>query len=196
MPVVIRHSSNSLELMKWGLVPAWAKDPKIGYKMINARAEGIEDKPSFRMTVKKHRCLIPSSGYFEWKTEGRSKTPYYFRLQDQELFAFAGLYETWCDAGGKELKTYTIITTAPNRLAAKVHDRMPVILRQEDEEEWLDPAVTGVEQVVRLLAAYNAGSMVSFPVSAAVGSPTNNDPSLVVPLAREEASSVAGTDSE
>lgn len=133
MPVVTRHSPNRLEMMKWGLVPSWAKYPKIGYKMINARAEGIQDKPSFRTAIRKRRCLVPSSGYFEWKQQGTQKVPYYFRLQDQGLFAFAGLYEARHDAEGQELMTYTIITTAPNRLAAEVQNRMPANLRSGNE---------------------------------------------------------------
>ncbi len=196
MPVVTRHSPNRLEMMKWGLVPSWAKDPKIGYKMINARTEGIQDKPSFRTAIRKRRCLVPSSGYFEWKKEGIQKVPYYFRLKDQGLFAFAGLYEAWHDAEGRELMTYTIITTAPNRLAAEVHDRMPVILRKEQEDEWLDPDVTDAEQVVRLLGTYDAEAMVSFPVSSLVGSPAHNDPSLIVPLEHEQPSALAGRDSK
>ena len=196
MPVVTRNSPNRLTLMKWGLVPSWAKDPKIGFKIINARAEGIEDKPSFRLAVRRSRCLVPASGYYEWKKEGSAKIPYLFRLKDQELFAFAGLCECWHDAEGKELLTYTIITTAPNELTAEVHDRMPVILKTEDENEWLDSAVNDPDQAVRLLRTYDAEGMESFPVSAKVGSPANNDPSLIVPSPAEQPAQEAGSDSK
>ena len=110
MPVVNHNSPNKLELMKWGLVPFWAKDSQIGYKMINARAEGIQDKPSFRSALKTKRCLVPTTGFYEWKKENDIKQPYFIHLKNQEMFSFAGLYETWKDAEGNELKTYTIIT--------------------------------------------------------------------------------------
>ena len=127
MPVIVKNSPNRIALMKWGLVPSWAKDPKIGYKMINARSEGIQDKPSFRHAIKAQRCIVPSSGYYEWKKEGKDKVPYLFRLISEDIFGFAGLYEHWHGDHGNELETFTIITTSPNELAAIVHDRMPVI---------------------------------------------------------------------
>jgi len=196
MPVILRNSPNRIALMKWGLVPSWAKDPKIGYKMINARSEGIQDKPSFRHAIKTQRCIVPASGYYEWKMEGKEKVPYLFRLKEEELFGFAGLYEHWHDGQGNELDTFTIITTSPNEMAAKVHDRMPVILRREDEVEWLDTNLTDSGQVVRLLGTFDKDLMESYQVSAKVGSPSNNNESLVVKRDNEEASEGSGVDSK
>lgn len=181
MPVVTRHSPNSLELMKWGLVPFWAKEPQIGYKMINARAEGIQDKPSFRAALKSRRCLVPASGFYEWKKEDGAKQPYYIHLSKREVFAFAGLYEIWRDSEGKELKTYTIITTRPNSLMESIHDRMPVILPPDAEAEWLDPDVTNPDQITRLLEPYPTGLMAAYAVSSAVNSPANNRADLLEP---------------
>lgn len=196
MPVIVRNSPNRIALMKWGLVPSWAKDPKIGYKMINARSEGIQDKPSFRHAIKTQRCIVPASGYYEWKKEGKEKVPYLFRLKEEGLFGFAGLYEHWHDGQGNEIDTFTIITTSPNELAAEVHDRMPAILRKEDEEEWLDPNVTDSGQAVRLLITFDNDRMESYPVSAKVGSPSYNDESLVLKQDNEEASEGSGADSK
>ena len=128
--------------MRWGLIPSWAKDPSIGKKMINARVEGLEQKPSFRRPLRVSRCLIPATGFYEWQTTGRSKVKYQFGLEDGELFGLAGLYDTWLDENGEEKETFTIITTTPNELVGAVHNRMPAILDPADEEVWLDPDET------------------------------------------------------
>lgn len=128
-------------MMKWGLVPFWAKDLKIGNRMINARAETLDRKPSFRHFLKSKRCLVPSSGFYEWKRVGKSKVPHYIKLKKREIFSFAGLYDIWRDGEGNEHKTFTIITTEPNGTLKPIHDRMPVILRQECEEAWLGVGV-------------------------------------------------------
>ena len=179
MPVVTRHSPNSLELMQWGLVPSWAKDPKIGYKMINARGETVAEKPSFRSALKRRRCLVPSTGFYEWKREGDAKTPMFIHLKDQELFSFAGLYEHWQDANGNELMSYTIITTTPNSLMEGIHDRMPVILNPADEDEWLNPEIEDAAQLQRLLVSYPADQMEAYAVSLSVNSPKNNNELLL-----------------
>lgn len=129
------------ELMRWGLVPAWAKDPAMGAKLINARAETLAEKPSFRRPLRSGRCLIPATGFYEWQASptGRGKTKMLFTRADGDMFGFAGLCDVWRDPSGRELKTYTIVTTAPNAVVAPVHDRMPVILTRETEEVWLDP---------------------------------------------------------
>lgn len=129
------------ELMRWGLIPSWAKDPAVGAKMINARAETLAEKPSFRRPLRSGRCLIPATGFYEWQASptSRGKVKYVFTRADGEMFGFAGLCDVWRDPSGRELKTYTIITTAPNAVVAPVHDRMPVILTRETEEVWLDP---------------------------------------------------------
>jgi putative SOS response-associated peptidase YedK len=185
LPVVTKNSPNTLELMKWGLVPHWAKDPRIGYKMINARAEGIESKPSFRRAFRSQRCLVPATGFYEWlkpTEKGASKKPFFIRLKSRRLFAFAGLYEVWHDAEGKELKTYSIITTEPNTLMEKIHNRMPVILREEDEATWLNPNIQAVETLLKLLHPYDESNMEAYEVSTRVNDPQNDRSDLIEPL--------------
>lgn len=138
IPVVTDAQTRDVEIFKWGLVPGWAKDPAIGYKMINARAETLAEKPSFRNAFAKRRCLIPASGFYEWRQEGSRKQPYLFRLTDEKMFTFAGLWEHWQDAQGNELFSCTIITTQPNVVMAAYHDRMPVILGAENRWQWLE----------------------------------------------------------
>ncbi|MGO8949139.1 MAG: SOS response-associated peptidase [Ktedonobacterales bacterium] len=129
-------------LMRWGLIPSWAKDPAIGQKMINARAEGLEQKPSFRRPLRSSRCLVPATSFYEWQPTTKSKIKYRFSLLSGEMFGLAGLYDTWLDPAGVRRETFTIITTAANEIVAPIHDRMPVILNQADEEVWLDPEET------------------------------------------------------
>lgn len=136
--VVIDGQKRNLEIFKWGLVPGWAKDPSIGNKMINARAETLIEKPSFRNAFARRRCLIPAGGFYEWRQEGGRKQPYLFQLKTQRPFTFAGLWEHWQDAHGNELYTCTIITTSPNDLLAEYHERMPVILDAENCWKWLE----------------------------------------------------------
>ena len=161
--------------MRWGLVPAWAKDPRIGSKMINARSEGIESKPSFKRPLRFQRCIIPASAFFEWKGKpGRpgsagAKVKYRIARKDDELFGFAGLYDTWRDPGdpaGDELATCTIITTQPNDIVAPIHIRMPVILLPEDEDHWLDPDMTEPAEIVSLLRPYPAELLQAMPTIA------------------------------
>jgi putative SOS response-associated peptidase YedK len=127
--------------MRWGLIPSWAKDASVGYKMINARAETVATKPSFCEALKKRRCLIPADGFYEWKKEGKTKTPFCFIMADKSLFAFAGIWETWKNPVGQLIETCSIITTTPNALCADVHDRMPVILPDPWYDLWLDPII-------------------------------------------------------
>jgi len=133
MPVITK---NGLEIMRWGLIPKWAKDEKIGYKMINARAETLYDKPMWKGIVKKQRCLIPANGFYEWQKRADGKQPFYIHLPGDELFAFAGLWEAWSH-NDKVWNTYTIITTSPNAEMEPIHDRMPVILNRDEEQEWI-----------------------------------------------------------
>lgn len=135
MPVVLCDGRNRLELMKWGLIPFWSKEPKS--LAINARIEGILSKPSFRKPIRYNRCLVPATGFYEWKKEAAGKVPFHICRRDGALFAFAGLHDTWKQPDGAELKTFAIVTTAPNELMAQVHNRMPVILSPEQEAEWL-----------------------------------------------------------
>jgi putative SOS response-associated peptidase YedK len=164
--VVVLQTDHVLSLMKWGLVPMWAEDPRIGSKMINARAEGIASKLSFKKPLRYQRCLIPASAFFEWKGNPGAKVKYRIARKDGELFGFAGLYESWHDprdSTGGELATCTIITTQPNELVAPIHNRMPVILLPEDEEHWLDLDMSEPEEITRLLQPYPADLIVATP---------------------------------
>lgn len=138
VPVVISASSREVFLFRWGLIPGWAKDPKIGYKMFNARAETIADKPSFRVSFQKRRCLILADGFYEWKKEGNKKVPYLFSLGSRKPFTFAGLWDSWKNVDGQEIRSCTIITTSPNALVNQYHDRMPVILEESVRWHWLE----------------------------------------------------------
>lgn len=178
MPVVTRHSPNKVQMMKWGLVPFWAKDAKIGYRMINAMAETVADKPAFRRAFASQRCLVPANGFYEWKTVGDTKTPYLFRDSRETYISFAGLYEEWKDANGGSLLTYTIITTKANATVAPVHARMPVILTKDEEEVWLSHESTK-EELKKILDPYAAISFESYPVSDKVNSPANNNADLI-----------------
>jgi putative SOS response-associated peptidase YedK len=172
-----------LTIMRWGLVPFWAKDAKIGYSTINAKAETITTSPAFREAMKRRRCLVPAYWFYEWKKiDVKSKQPHAIALQDGSLFAFAGLWETWKDkATGQTLETYTVITTDPNELMQTLHNRMPVILHRQDYERWLasaDPAQLPVD----LLKPFPAEEMKAWPVSQDVGNVRNNRPELVEPI--------------
>lgn len=156
--VLVLQTDHALSLMRWGLVPSWAKDVRIGFKMINARAEGIAEKPSFKRPLRFQRCIIPASAFFEWKgaTPG-AKVKYRIARTDGDLFGFAGLYDTWNspeNPEGETLSTCTIITTTPNELVAPIHNRMPVILQPEDEDDWLNPDLTEPADLLRLLRPF------------------------------------------
>jgi putative SOS response-associated peptidase YedK len=182
MPVVVRNSPNRLVEMQWGLIPSWSKEPRAQFSTINARAETITKSPVFRGPFKSRRCLVPASGFYEWRQTGQGKQPYCIRLKAGELFAFAGLYDVWRDGEGNELYSYTIITTTPNDLVAPIHNRMPVILEQEDEQAWLDNEADSA-RLLALLVAYPADEMEAYPVSRAVNSPANEGAELLQPVA-------------
>jgi putative SOS response-associated peptidase YedK len=182
MPVVVRNSPNRLAAMQWGLVPSWSKEPRTSFSTINARAETIATSAVYRGPFKSRRCLVPANGFYEWRKLGQGKQPYCIQLHGGELFAFAGLYDIWRDKDGRELYTYTIITTTPNDLVAPIHNRMPAILRREDEDTWLDPAASP-EQLMGLLGAYQADEMEAYPVSKALNSPANDTPELAQSIA-------------
>ena len=179
LPVIVSDGERRVELMRWGLVPFWANDEKVGYKMINARAESLADKPSFRKSLSMRRCIIPAGGFFEWKKIDREKVPYYIFLKNHQLFGFAGLYDVWHDKQGSALKTYTIITTQPNSLVGTIHNRMPVILEKHDEDTWLNPDETEPAHLAKLLRPYPAGEMESYPVSRLVNSPANDSKEVI-----------------
>lgn len=180
VPVIRRVEKREMIACKWGLVPFWAKDPKIGYKMINAKGETLAQKPAFKNALARRRCLIPADGFYEWlKLEKGQKQPVYIRLRDHKLFAFAGLYEDWKSPEGEKLRTFTIITVEPNELLSKIHNRMPAILKPDEEAVWLDPQTT-VNDTANLLRPYPADEMESYQVSPAVNSPSVDDPSCII----------------
>lgn len=173
-----------LAWFRWGLVPSWAKDPAIGHRMINARAETAADKPSFRAAFRRRRCLVVADGFFEWRRDGRLKTPMHIRMRSHEPFAFAGLWEVWQPPGPPDtppLRTCTILTTAPNDLVAPIHDRMPVILPRAAWDLWLDPDDPGRDALEPLLRPCPAAGMEAYPVSTLVNSPANDRPECIAP---------------
>jgi putative SOS response-associated peptidase YedK len=184
VPVVRRGSESERELapVRWGLIPSWAKDAKMGARMINARAETVAEKPSFRSAVKSRRCLVPASGFFEWvKTDG-GKQPYFVRFQDDRPFAFAGLWERWSKGDDGPVDTCTIITTIPNELMAKLHHRMPVILPPALFDEWLEPAPLAPNRLPDILVPHSAEGMQAYPVSTYVNKPGNDGPECLAPV--------------
>ncbi|WP_053362807.1 SOS response-associated peptidase [Bacillus sp. FJAT-27251] len=168
-------------MLRWGLVPFWAEDEKIGYKMINARAETIEQKASFKGPLKKRRCLILADGFYEWKRIGKDKQPFRFMMKDEQPFAFAGLWETW-KKGGVAIHSCTIITTEANALVEDVHDRMPVILGKDHQQIWLDPTVEEPAVLKPLLVPYKSELMKAYEVSSLVNSPKNDIRDVALPL--------------
>ncbi|GJL65914.1 MAG: DUF159 family protein [Nitrospirales bacterium] len=181
----IRTNPESLERecveLKWGLVPSWAKDPSIGNKLINARAETVDEKPSFRKAFKHQRCLVLADGFYEWKREGKTKQPYYIRLKDGRLFAFAGLWERW-EKQDPALDTCTLITTGPNALMEPIHNRMPVILSKQSYASWLNPGLNNTVYLSGLLGPYQAEEMDAYPISTLVNNPRYESPQCIDPL--------------
>jgi putative SOS response-associated peptidase YedK len=170
-----------LELLRWGLVPAWADDPQIGARMINARSETAAEKPSFRRAFRGRRCLIPADGFYEWQKAPGGKQPYHIHMKDRRPFAFAGLWESW-GKGDDEIRSCAILTTRANALVGEIHDRMPVILDHDAYDVWLDPA-SERDELAGLLAPFPEEEMEAYPVSRLVNSPRNNDPRCVEPAA-------------
>ena len=179
VPIIISGSANKAVMMKWGLVPFWAKDPKIGNRLINARAETIATKPAFRTSFKRKRCLVPATGFYEWKKSKNGKIPYYFHMKDDSFFAFAGLYDRWTDPDGKDLHTFTIITTTANTIMENIHNRMPAILNASDEDLWLSNEPLSETDSGRLLVPYNSRALEAFEVSKEVNSPANDSRELI-----------------
>lgn len=183
MPVVVANQDkNELKLMRWGLIPSWAKDLKIGYRMINARSEGIETKPSFRHAYKKQRCLVPASGFYEWQKTTGKKVPFYIQPKGAPLFSFAGLWEYWKQPDGEGLESYTIITTQANEEMKPYHDRMPVILDQKNEDPWLDANNQDPEFLRTLIKQSEKVTLQFQPVSEQVNTVKNNSADLIQPV--------------
>ena len=167
-----------LQMLRWGLIPSWAKDAKISAKLINARAETVSEKPSFKAAFKRRRCLIIADGFYEWQRQEKKKQPYYFRLQNAQLFAFAGLWEQWKSPDEDIINSCTILTTEANDLLRPIHDRMPVILESKDYGLWLDSEAQQ-PQLQQLLRPYQADLMTSYTVSTKVNNPKNNTPECI-----------------
>ena len=176
---VIRQSPEGkrvLHLLHWGLVPHWAKDPSIGARLNNARGESVAEKPSFRDAFKRRRCLVPASGFYEWKTEGKTKQPYFFSLRSGEPMAMAGLWESWKAPDGSILRTVCIVTTAANEVMAPIHDRMPVIIRQENLQTWLQDSVEEIQELIR---PYPASALQAWAVNRRVSKTVEDDAGLI-----------------
>ncbi|GAA4435439.1 SOS response-associated peptidase [Pontibacter saemangeumensis] len=179
LPVVTNTQPDTLQFFSWGLQPFWAKDAKAVKRSINARAETLTEKPSFRNLLKSKRCLVPADGFFEWQVTPHGKVPHRIMLKSEDTFSFAGLWDEWLDkSSGEILYTYAIITTEANELVKPIHDRMPVILSPEEEELWLD-AHESQELLLSLLHPFDAGKMKAYPVSPLVNSPMNNVPDVI-----------------
>jgi putative SOS response-associated peptidase YedK len=180
-------SQRELAFLHWGLIPSWSKDPKLGARMINARSETVATKPSFRSSFKSRRCLIPADGFYEWKqTEKKTRQPYLIGLKNEEPFAFAGLWEHWGSSDGSVIDSCTIITTEANDLLRNLHDRMPVILLEEDYDRWLDPMLHNRDALQSLLVPYAAEEMSFSLVSTIVNNARNETPDCVKPVKEQE----------
>ncbi|MCR8634313.1 SOS response-associated peptidase [Paenibacillus radicis (ex Xue et al. 2023)] len=174
MAIVHDGEHNRIGELRWGLVPSWAKDAKSAASMINARSETLLEKPAFKSLIHRKRCLIPADGFYEWKKEGTAKQPMRIVMKDRDIFSMAGLYDTWLSQDGTKISTCTIITTAPNRLVEPIHNRMPVILRPEDEQTWLNRSNPDVGLLMSLLKPYDDREMSVYPVSSTVGNVKND----------------------
>jgi len=179
-PVIVNVDGvRSCKLFQWGLIPSWAKDPSIGNKMINARAETLAEKPSFRSLLKNRRCLVLADGFYEWRKEGKGKVPMRFKLKSNEPFVFAGLWDSWKQPDGNALNTYTIVTTEPNDLLAKIHNRMPVMLNHDDAVNWLTFSGVEISPALQLLTPFPSQLMEGYEVSKLVNSPANDTPECI-----------------
>ena len=175
-------TTRTLVMLRWGLIPSWAKDPKIAHQCINAKAETVAEKPSFRSAFKKRRCLVIATGFYEWQVQGHAKQPMWIGLKSRRPFAFAGLWEQWQPPDGAVIESCTIITTTPNDLMAPIHNRMPVILAPPSYDQWLDPAFQRLEPLNALLRSYPSEALTVCPVSTLVNNPRHDAPECLEPL--------------
>ena len=185
IPVVRQHPKElvrQLSLMKWGLIPHWAKNHFIATNTINAKSETAANKPAFRDPLKFRRCLVPADAFYEWKRTGESKQPYCFEIGDRELFAFAGLWDGWKNVDGQWIRTCAILTTTPNAVTSSTHDRMPVILHPDSYNLWLDPGMQNLAAICQLLKPYDAGLMRCYPVSSRINHVANDDEECARPV--------------
>jgi putative SOS response-associated peptidase YedK len=185
VPVIRQHPKEphrDLSLMRWGLIPSWAKDTSGAAGMINARSETASVKPAFRDALRLRRCLVPADGFYEWQRTGRTKQAFAFEVRDGELFAFAGIWERWKSPSGEWVKSCSILTTTPNSVTSAIHDRMPVILDRENYDLWLDPGMTTVEAVTDLLRPFDASLMRCYPISSRINNAANDDEECTAPV--------------
>jgi putative SOS response-associated peptidase YedK len=190
VPVIRQNPKDpvrELSLIRWGLIPSWAKDSSGAASMINARAETASTKPAFRDALKSRRCLIPADGFYEWQKTGKAKQPFCFELNDGELFAFAGIWDRWKNPSGSWVETCSILTTTPNAMTSTVHDRMPVILDPDTYDLWLDPGMKNVDAASELLKPYDAHRMRCYPVSNRINHVANDDEECSRPVEAAEA---------
>jgi putative SOS response-associated peptidase YedK len=178
--------NREMALLHWGLIPSWAKDPKLGNRMINARSETAAEKPAFRAAFKRRRCLIVADGFYEWQKQDGGKQPFYVRRQDGQPFAIAGLWEFWKGEDERVIESCTLLTTTPNELIRPLHNRMPVILHPNDYELWLDLEMQDPDALLPLLVSYPSEKMDAYPVSRFVNSPKNDGPSCIEPLPEQQ----------
>jgi putative SOS response-associated peptidase YedK len=188
MPIVRhdKHGQRKLEICKWGLIPFWAKTHKIAARHINARSEKADTTGAFRYPFRERRCLVPTDGFYEWIREGKQKLPVHFRMRDERIFAFAGLYQRWTAPDGEVWNTFTILTCTPNTLVAPVHDRMPVIMPRDSWDAWLDRELHDVETIRALCGPFDPSLMEGVHVSTRVNSVRNDDPECLVPLPADD----------
>lgn len=182
MPILTNKDRDHFSPLRWGLIPYWAKDIKIGYKMINARMETVMEKSAFKQAMIKRRCLVPMDGYYEWKKEGTKKTPYRIVVKDQEIFSVAGLWENWKSPEGEMIQSFTVLTQSPSESIAHIHDRMPAILTREQEDLWLDIELPP-EDALKIISPYEDQYLKAYQVSNRVGKVTENDASLIIEVA-------------
>ena len=175
-------SGRTFARLHWGLIPSWAKDASIGNKLINARAETLVEKPAFRAAYRSRRCLVLADGFYEWAPGPGRKQPWYFRLKSGRPFGLAGLWERWKPGDDEAVESCTIVTTTPNEVVARLHDRMPVILEERSFDTWLDPGYRGSDAVAGLLRPCDGELLDAYPVSFAVNSPSNDSPACIAPL--------------
>ncbi len=183
MPVILRgEQEHVVELMVWGLIPVWSKPGQKALKLINARQEGLTEKPMWKRLVKSHRCIVPARGFYEWQQSEGGKQPYYITLKDSDVMSFAGLWDEWTNESGQKVKTYTIITTSPNEEMSDIHNRMPAILTEEKMQHWLSPVELNEDQLHEILKPLQDGSLELTKVSTEVNSIKNNNEKLIYPL--------------
>lgn len=178
----VANPRRELVLLRWGLIPSWAKDPAIGNRMINARAKSLAEKPAFRAAVRRRRCLIAADGFYEWQGAGRSKQPYFIHFRDDRPFAFAGLWETWEGPDHSAVESCTIITTEASEFMRPIHDRMPVIVPPEVYNVWLDPALQNFDDIAALLVPFSSNEMEAYPVSTLVNNPSHEESGCIEPV--------------